>query len=62
MLIFPQSKTAQIQISSKDSRRFRRGRALTTEDNSKVLLLSEKPQGDEHIDSLDVFYLLRFWF
>lgn len=37
MWIFPQTKTAQIHFSSKDTRRVRHGRASTTEGFAKVL-------------------------
>jgi len=50
MLIFPQSKTAQIQLSSKDSRHFHHGRASATEGKPKVLLLSDKQISITNLD------------
>ncbi|XP_078380660.1 kinesin-like protein unc-104 isoform X2 [Oculina patagonica] len=57
MLIFPQSKTAQIHFPSKDSRRVHHRRASTTVGNSKMELASvpssESVDSDIDVESFD---------
>ena len=57
MWIFPQSKTAQILFSSKDTRRVRHGRASTTEGFAKVLNASVG--GNLVINRQDLFFFLQ---